>query len=293
MAEPTLRSLVDLVHGWYPPGTAEGWDRVGLVHGDLDQPVRRILLAVDPAPAVAQEAAEWGADLLLTHHPLYLKGVHGFTSQTPKGRTSLTLARAGCALLAAHTNADQAQGGVSEAMADALGLREARPILPAPLPATPAAHGGPFGKALLRAGFEDFRVTEIMNVVPEGEGEHLWLEIEKTDWNTEDVALWLAGGVLVHDVLLGSVVIVVSLLATRLLPAVARPAAGAGLVVLGSLTLLAVPFLGGFGRENAPDNPTLLDRDYTAGYLVLVATVIIVVVLPVLLHSLRARREQR
>ena len=63
--------------------------------------------------------------------------------------------------------------------------------------------------------------------------------------------------------------------------------------MLGSLTLLAVPFLGGFGRENAPDNPTLLDRDYTAGYLVLVATVIIVVVLPVLLHSLRARREQR
>ena len=135
MAEPTLRSLVDLVHGWYPPGTAEGWDRVGLVHGDLDQPVRRILLAVDPAPLVAQEAADWDADLLLTHHPLYLKGVHGFTSQTPKGRTSMTLAGAGCALLAAHTNADQAEGGVSEAMALALGLRDARPILPAPLPA--------------------------------------------------------------------------------------------------------------------------------------------------------------
>lgn len=135
MAEPTLRSVVDLVHGWYPPGTAEGWDRVGLVHGDLDQPVRRILLAVDPAPLVAEEAADWDADLLLTHHPLYLKGVHGFTSQTPKGRTSMTLAGAGCALLAAHTNADQAEGGVSEAMALALGLRDARPILPAPLPA--------------------------------------------------------------------------------------------------------------------------------------------------------------
>ena len=122
----------------------------------------------------------------------------------------------------------------------------------------------------------------------------VWLLLSRQDLERNlDVALWLAGGVLVHDVLLGSVVIVVSLLATRLLPAVARPAAGAGLVVLGSLTLLAVPFLGGFGRENAPDNPTLLDRDYTAGYLVLVATVIIVVVLPVLLHSLRARREQR
>lgn len=134
-APPSLGSLVDLVHGWYPPSSADSWDRVGLVHGDLDQPVRRILLAVDPAPAVAREAAAWGADLLVTHHPLYLKGVHGFTSQTPKGRTSLTLAGAGCALLAAHTNADQALGGVSEAMALALGLREVRPLLPAPAPA--------------------------------------------------------------------------------------------------------------------------------------------------------------
>ncbi|WP_300642922.1 YqfO family protein [Nocardioides sp.] len=134
-APPSLGSLVDLVHGWYPPSSADSWDRVGLVHGDLDQPVRRILLAVDPAPAVAREAAAWGADLLVTHHPLYLKGVHGFTSQTPKGRTSLVLAGAGCALLAAHTNADQALGGVSEAMALALGLREVRPLLPASAPA--------------------------------------------------------------------------------------------------------------------------------------------------------------
>ena len=119
----------------------------------------------------------------------------------------------------------------------------------------------------------------------------VWLLLSRQDLERNlDVALWLAGGVLVHDVLLGSVVIVVSLLATRLLPAVARPAAGAGLVVLGSLTLLAVPFLGAFGRDNAPDNPTLLDRDYTAGYLVLVATVMMLVVLPVLLHTLRSRR---
>ena len=46
---PTLQELVDLVHGWYPPATADSWDRVGLVHGDLDQPVRRVLLAVERA----------------------------------------------------------------------------------------------------------------------------------------------------------------------------------------------------------------------------------------------------
>ncbi len=134
-SEPTLSDVVDLVHGWYPPGTADSWDRVGLVHGDPAQPVRRILMAVDPSPAVAQEAADWGADLLVVHHPLFLKGVHGFTTETPKGRTLHTLARAGCALLAAHTNADQAEGGVSESLALALGLDDLRPILTAGRPA--------------------------------------------------------------------------------------------------------------------------------------------------------------
>lgn len=129
---PTLSDVVDLVHAWYPPGTADSWDRVGLVHGRLDRAVRKVLLAVDPAPAVAEEAAAWGADLLIVHHPLFLKPVHGFTSATAKGRTVLTLAEAGCALLTAHTNADQALGGVSEALAHAVGLTGLAPILPAP-----------------------------------------------------------------------------------------------------------------------------------------------------------------
>jgi dinuclear metal center YbgI/SA1388 family protein len=91
-----------------------------------------VLLAVDPAPEVAEEAAGWGADLLVVHHPLFLKGVHGVAATTPKGRTLHTLTRAGCALLTAHTNADGATGGVSEAMAAALGLTGVVPVLPAP-----------------------------------------------------------------------------------------------------------------------------------------------------------------
>jgi dinuclear metal center YbgI/SA1388 family protein len=83
---------------------------------------------VDPAPEVAREAAEWGADLLVVHHPLFLKPVHGFPATTPKGRTLATLAGAGCALLTAHTNADRAVGGVSEAMAHALGLTDVKPL---------------------------------------------------------------------------------------------------------------------------------------------------------------------
>jgi dinuclear metal center YbgI/SA1388 family protein len=125
---PTLTELVDLLHGWYPPSTADSWDAVGLVSGDPEQDVTKVLFAVDPVLPVAQEAAEWGAQLLVVHHPLFLKGVHGVARTTPKGRTLGALHDAGCALLAAHTNADQAVGGVSEAMARALGLDDLAPI---------------------------------------------------------------------------------------------------------------------------------------------------------------------
>lgn len=125
---PTLGDVVDLLHTWYPPATAASWDAVGLVYGDPAATCERVLLAVDPVLPVAREAAEWDADLLLTHHPLFLKPVHGFAPTTPKGRTLWTLAQAGCGLLAAHTNADQAEGGVSESMAFALGLRDLRPL---------------------------------------------------------------------------------------------------------------------------------------------------------------------
>lgn len=127
---PTLSELVDLLHGWYPPVTADSWDAVGLVSGDPGQDVVKVMFAVDPAPPVAQEAAEWGADLLVVHHPLFLKGVHSVARTTPKGRTLGALQDAGCALLTAHTNADQAAGGVSEALATTLGLTDLTPLAP-------------------------------------------------------------------------------------------------------------------------------------------------------------------
>ena len=128
---PALTDVVDLLHGWYPPATADSWDAVGLVSGDPAAQVSRVMFAVDPAPEVAREAAEWGADLLVVHHPLFLGAVHSVAATTPKGRTLHTLTAAGCALLTAHTNADQAVDGVSEALAQVLGLEELEPMLPA------------------------------------------------------------------------------------------------------------------------------------------------------------------
>src|SRR5690242_12881599 len=125
---PALSDVVALVERWYPPHRAEEWDRVGLVCGDPEAEVRRILLAVDPVQTVADEAVGMAAELVITHHPLYLRGTSSVAATTPKGRVVHTLVSNGCGLLAAHTNADAPAGGVSESMALALGLRDVRPL---------------------------------------------------------------------------------------------------------------------------------------------------------------------
>jgi len=125
---PTLADVISCLDELYDPRHADSWDAVGLVCGDADQPVRRILFAVDPVQAVADEAVEWGADLIVTHHPLLLKPVHGVAATDPKGRVVHTLLRHQVALQVCHTNADSADPGVSDALAQALGLVDVRPL---------------------------------------------------------------------------------------------------------------------------------------------------------------------
>jgi dinuclear metal center YbgI/SA1388 family protein len=125
---PTLGQITALLDEWFPPHHADDWDAVGLVLGDPAHDVRRVLLAVDPVTSVADEAILHDADLLITHHPLFLKGVHGFAATDPKGRVAHRLVSNGCALFTAHTNADSPGGGVSESLALALGLEDVRPL---------------------------------------------------------------------------------------------------------------------------------------------------------------------
>jgi dinuclear metal center YbgI/SA1388 family protein len=129
-----LREVLDRLEEWYPARFADSWDAVGLVCGDPQAEVRRILLAVDPVEAVAAEAVAWDADLLVCHHPLFLKAVHGVPATTPKGTVLHRLVRGGCALFTAHTNADAPAGGVSESLALALGLTDVTPLEADPRP---------------------------------------------------------------------------------------------------------------------------------------------------------------
>ena len=124
----TLRDVVALLHRRYDPRTADSWDRVGLVCGDPEEPVEQVMFAVDPVAAVVDEAIADGVQLLVTHHPLFLSGVHGIPADDAKGRIVHRLVRAGIGLLAAHTNADNARPGVSDAIARALGLGDVAPL---------------------------------------------------------------------------------------------------------------------------------------------------------------------
>lgn len=117
-----LREVVAALERLYPPGTAQSWDRVGLVAGDLDQPVRRVHIAVDPTAAVIEEARAAGADLIVTHHPLLLRGVHSVATTTAKGVAVTALVTNHIALYCVHTNGDVAAAGVGHALAAACGL---------------------------------------------------------------------------------------------------------------------------------------------------------------------------
>ncbi len=127
---PGLGELITALEGWFDPRWAESWDAVGLVCGDRDEPVERIVLAVDAVPATVAETIEAGAQLLITHHPLLLTGVHGVAADDPKGALVHRMIRSGVAHFVAHTNADVACPGVSDALAGRLGLDRMRPLEP-------------------------------------------------------------------------------------------------------------------------------------------------------------------
>ncbi|GGU77644.1 GTP cyclohydrolase 1 type 2 [Streptomyces filipinensis] len=129
---PRLSEVIAALENLWPAERAESWDAVGTVVGDPGQEVTRVLFAVDPVQEIVDEAVKLGADLLVTHHPLYLRGTTTVAATHFKGRVVHTLIKNDIALHVAHTNADTADPGVSDALAGALDLRVVRPLVPDP-----------------------------------------------------------------------------------------------------------------------------------------------------------------
>lgn len=125
-----VAQIVDWLNEIAPFDTAEGFDNVGLLLGDPTAQVHTVLFGMDLTEAMALEAERLGAELIITHHPFIFHALKRIDYTGPQGRTLCLLMQRRVNVIAAHTNWDQALGGVSDSLAGALGLRDVTPVDP-------------------------------------------------------------------------------------------------------------------------------------------------------------------
>ncbi len=136
----TVADILQYMESLAPRAMKMEWDNVGLLCGSKSTPVTKILVALDPFEGVCRAAAEMGAELIVTHHPLIFQPAKTVTDDTSIGRSIMLLCRHGISAINAHTNLDVAPGGVNDVLAAKLGLNNIQVI-------NPTDHGG-----LLRMG---------------------------------------------------------------------------------------------------------------------------------------------
>lgn len=119
----TVADIMEFMESLAPKSLKMDWDNVGLNCGSKNTPVRKILVALDPFEHVCQEAVDWDADLLVTHHPLIFRPWPMVTDDAAISRGLINLLRHDISHFCAHTNLDCAEGGVNDVLAAKLGLQ--------------------------------------------------------------------------------------------------------------------------------------------------------------------------
>ena len=112
-----LSKIAEILENEFPLSCAYAWDNCGLLLGDRERDIKTVLLSLDVTEAVAEEAKNVGADLILSHHPILFDGTKRITSDTPEGRTVLTLLENKICVYSAHTNCDIAKNGINARLA--------------------------------------------------------------------------------------------------------------------------------------------------------------------------------
>lgn len=124
----TTQEIFDVLDGLAPQALAMDWDNCGLQIGSRNRAVNRVLVALDPFEDVCREADEIGAELIVTHHPLFFPSTSCISEDTALGRATSMLIRGGHTLYSCHTNLDVAPGGVNDRLAQVLGLQNVETI---------------------------------------------------------------------------------------------------------------------------------------------------------------------
>ncbi|MGB9885422.1 MAG: Nif3-like dinuclear metal center hexameric protein [Moorellales bacterium] len=127
----TCRDVIQVLEEWAPPELAESGDNVGLATGRPDQPVDRVVVALEANAFALEEASRVGAQMLVVHHPLIPEPLTSLRWDLPGPALVAEAVRRNLAVYVLHTNWDKAPGGVSYCLAEVLGLEEVEPLEPA------------------------------------------------------------------------------------------------------------------------------------------------------------------
>lgn len=125
---PKISDIIRVLNDLAPPSLAEEWDNIGLQLGDPAGSVKKIWVALDPTIHVVKAACAQDVDMLITHHPLIFKPIKAIDFQTPLGAIIDLASRHHLAIFAAHTNLDNAWGGLNDILAHRVGLKDLKPL---------------------------------------------------------------------------------------------------------------------------------------------------------------------
>lgn len=124
------KSIIDKLNQLAPIDLAEDWDNIGLLIGDAEANISKILVALDATDSVIEEAIQKDVDLIITHHPVIFKGLKQINTQTVIGNKVIKLISHNISLFSAHTNLDSAKEGISTILADRLKLKDSNVLVP-------------------------------------------------------------------------------------------------------------------------------------------------------------------
>ncbi|MBR6013955.1 MAG: Nif3-like dinuclear metal center hexameric protein [Selenomonadaceae bacterium] len=122
MKKITVQHVAEIMNRIAPKKFAEEWDNPGLLIGSLKNKVEKIFVALDVTDEVIKNSVDFGADLIISHHPIIFHAVKNIRTDLPLGRKIELLIKNNISVFAAHTNLDSAVGGVNDVLAEKIGL---------------------------------------------------------------------------------------------------------------------------------------------------------------------------
>ncbi len=124
MKKITIQSIAEVMNRIAPKNLAEDWDNPGLLIGSPNSEVEKIFVCLDVGEEVIKSAKNFGAQLIISHHPLIFHAIKNIRTDLPLGRKIEMLIKNDLAVFSAHTNLDSAIGGVNDVLAEKIGLTE-------------------------------------------------------------------------------------------------------------------------------------------------------------------------